>query len=135
MTIEEIQKHNFYTGLSQNQKTYVVARCLGKSKIDAAKESWTCANDESAAASANRAERNANIDWLIKEFNGGNLPTKEDAIKLAWGIAMTATEMKHRIDALKLVANISGFESAPPAAPTAPQEKKDDGEELFDDEG
>lgn len=135
MTIEEIQKHNFYTGLSQNQKTYVVARCLGKSKIDAAKESWTCANDESAAASANRAERNRNIEWLIKEFQGGNLPTREETIKLAWEIARTASDTSHKINALKLVSSLSGFENPPAPPPTVPQEKKDDGEELFDDEG
>jgi hypothetical protein len=132
MTLDELQKHATFTGLSKQQKLYVVARCLGKDKIEAAKEAWQCANDASAEASANRADRNGNIKWCIQEFQGGNLPTRDDVIKQAWEISKAASDFNHKINALKLVANLSGFEAAPPTPPTP---KNDADEDFPVDEG
>src|SRR5207248_1229871 len=102
-------------------------------KIEAAKEAWQCANDASAEASANRADRNGNIKWYVQEFQGGNLPTRDDVIKQAWSIAKAAPDYTHKINALKLVSSMSGFEVGPPPS-SGP--KPDDGQEDFTvDEG
>ena len=127
MTLDELKKHKFYCGLSDQQKVYVVGRCLGKSKAASAKEAWNCNSDASAEASANRAERNGNIRWCINEFFGGNLPTQEDGIKLAWSIANAATEFKDKLKALEIVGKFSGW-----AAEEPKQLPVDEEEETFE---
>lgn len=129
MTIEEVQKHWRYCGLSKQQRLYVVARCLGKEKLDAAKEAWEHTSDESAQAMANRAERNGNIDWLIKEFRGGNLPTREDIIRQLSSVSVAAPDFKDKIAALKILCQYY----PPDTQPGAPPSKPDDGDVPFDE--
>lgn len=130
MTIDELKKHPVFTGLSPQQRLYVIARCLGKDTLGAAKEAWQCNNDASFEAMSNRAEKNANVRWCINEFHGGNLPTLDQVIKQAWNISVNATKPAEKIKALALVAELSGFTKPNPNPPTDPD--VDDEEETFE---
>lgn len=134
MTLDELKKHPIYTGLSPQQRIYVVARCLGKDTLGAAKEAWQCNNDASFEAMANRAEKNANVRWCINEFHGGNLPTRDEVIKQAWKISVAASEFKDKINALKLVADLSGFAKPDPAPPPT-EDTEDETFEFETDQG
>lgn len=133
MTLEELQKESLFALLTKQQREFVAQRCLGEDKISAAKAAWNCTTDESAAAMANRAERNGNIRWLIQEFHGGNLPTAEDVKKLIWKTALAAEDIKDRLKALELYAKISGMHQADVSVtPPTPGNEPDDSDEPFD---
>lgn len=130
MTLDELKKHPIFTGLSPQQRLYVVARCLGKDTLGAAKEAWQCNNEASFEAMANRAEKNANVRWCINEFNGGNNPTKDEVIKRAWRIACTHEDAGKVLQALNLVSDLSGFKTKTPDAPVGSKSVWDEVAEL-----
>jgi hypothetical protein len=126
MTTDELKRESFFQQLSDGQQKYVLARCSKKSKMEAAREAWNCQTDDSAKAMAYKAEKNANITWLINKFLGvgasRRVPTAEELAAWNWEKATSVGDPDLAIKFAQNVARIMGYEQRPAVAalPTKP---------------
>ncbi len=136
MTIEEVQKESFYQQLSDGQQKYVVARCGGKDRIEAAKSAWACTTKDSAKAMASKTDRNANVAWLLNRFLGvgaaRRVPTKEELAAWNWEKAQRVEDPGLSIKFAQNVARIMGYEQRPAETTPPPTPRPNDGDEPFD---
>lgn len=117
MNIDDIKRHSNYKQLSPQQQVFVIARCEGKEKIEAAKEAWNCKSDESAEASANRALRNPRIEWLLGKFYGdAPVPTREELVSDLYRRAKGMGDREY-VAAFQLITEIMGWKFKPAEAP------------------
>lgn len=135
MTLDELRKESFFQQLSEGQQRFVIARCEGRNPKEAAKTAWECKTDESAAAMAHKALKNANIVWLINRFLGVSVsrrvPTQEELAAWNWEKAQSVNDPALAIKYAQNVARIMGYETRP-ADPAPPKPTANDGNELFE---
>lgn len=136
MTLDELKQEGFYQQLSEGQQKFVMARCGGAEKKEAAKIAWSCTTDASATTMAHKAMKNANVKWLINSFLGtgaaNRVPSAEELAAWNWEQA-TRAGMDPALS-IKFAANVSkimGYETRPGEAP--PKPPADDGDEEFSD--
>lgn len=135
MTIDELKRESFYQQLSDGQQKYVLARCGGKDRLEAAKAAWNCSTGASAKAMAYKADQNVNINWLISRFLGvgaaRRTPDREELIAYFWD-RMQKNNCSDA-DAYRMglaIADLSAYRTKPTEA--KPNETRpDDGNEPF----
>lgn len=130
MTLDELKKESFYQQLTDGQKTYVVERCQGKNRIEAAKTAWTCKDDASARAMANKREKNANVTWLINKFLGVGAsrcsPDIDELRDWLWEKSKGCDDPKVAYDYVKLFVEVSGYKTKPTDPAVKPPPSRDD---------
>lgn len=131
MTLDDLQKHPAFVGLSDQQKDFTLLVCRGTDKVRAAQQAWQCKDDRSARAMANAALRKSKVGWLIEQFQGTkHIPTRDEVAGQCWEWAMSpTTESAERAKFVKLAVDILGYAvkalEAPAATPV------EDGDEPF----
>lgn len=70
LTVEQIKAHPLFLVITTKQQQFVLAYLASRDRLIAAKETWNCADDDSASVFANRALSKPAVQALIGLYFG-----------------------------------------------------------------
>lgn len=130
MTIEELKaRPEFAVELNDSQRAFVLAICSnGRNKIEAAQASYTCKDELSAQAIANRNLRHPVMSRLIKDFYGrvDETGSKQEVMAIVWKKIQTGSlDPKELLQYMNFLAKLKGWEATKATDEDAPEEQPD----------
>ena len=110
MTVEEVVNAPEFAQLSPGEQKFLQALAEGEDKLVAAKKAWSCKDNTSAAAQANRALRK------IRRIRNRTILTQDEALGILSATVRQSTKPADIFKGVQIISDIRGWSKNPKAS-------------------